>query len=141
MNSGFRRGKIGSYKKTAVETATKEELILMLYQGAIRFTHAAIQFIQEKNFVDASKNICRAQAIIVELMNSLNFEAGGEIAKNLEYLYSVMVDNLTTANFQKTVEPLNKNLYILDQLRIAWEGVLEQIKSGKVSPQGTSPAS
>lgn len=87
----------------------------------------------KKNFADASKNICRAQAIIVELLNSLNFEVGGEIAKNLEYLYSVMIDNLTVANFEHVTEPLQLNLKILEKLQSAWEGVLQQIKEGKVA--------
>lgn len=131
--SGFKRGKLNPYQQTAIQTASKEELVLMLYNGAIKYTTAAVDFLEQKNLPDASKNICRAQAIIVELLNSLNFEVGGEIAKNLEYLYSVMVDNLTVANFEHLVEPLKLNLQILDKLKVAWEGVLAQIKEGKVS--------
>ncbi|TVQ78263.1 MAG: flagellar export chaperone FliS [Bradymonadales bacterium] len=130
--SGFTRGRINSYQKTSIQTASKEELILMLYNGAIRFTHQAIDHIDKKEFPDGAKNICRAQAIVVELMNALNFDQGGDIAKNLEYLYSVMVDNLTTANFDRVVEPLRVNLEILDRLKSAWEGVLQQIKEGKI---------
>lgn len=137
MAGGFKRGKIGSYQKTSIQTASKEELILMLYNGAIRYTNNAIDFLDQKNNPDASKNICRAQAIIVELLNSLNFEVGGDIAKNLEYLYSVMVDNLTVSNFEHTVEPLKLNLQILDKLKTAWEGVLQQIKEGKVQASGS----
>lgn len=137
MAGGFKRGKIGSYQKTSIQTASKEELILMLYNGAIRYTNNAIDFLDQKNNSDASKNICRAQAIIVELLNSLNFEVGGDIAKNLEYLYSVMVDNLTVSNFEHTVEPLKLNLQILDKLKSAWEGVLQQIKEGKVQASGS----
>lgn len=136
MSGGFKQGKINPYQKTAIQTASKEELVLMLYNGAIRYTHSAMEFVEKKNFADASKNICRAQAIIVELLNSLNFEVGGDIAKNLEYLYSVMVDNLTVANFEHVVEPLKLNLQILDKLKTAWEGVLQQIKDGKVASNG-----
>lgn len=132
MAGGFKRGNIGSYQKTSIQTASKEELILMLYNGAIKYTNNAVEFLEEKNTPDASKNICRAQAIIVELLNSLNFEVGGDIAKNLEYLYSVMVDNLTVSNFEHTTEPLKLNLQILEKLKTAWEGVLQQIKDGKV---------
>lgn len=137
MTGGFKRGKIGSYQKTSIQTATKEELILMLYNGAIKYTHNAIELLEQKNVPEASKNICRAQAIIVELLNSLNFEVGGEIAKNLEYLYSVMVDNLTVSNFEHTVEPLKLNLQIMERLKSAWEGVLQQIKDGKIAASGT----
>jgi len=130
---GFKKGKVNPYQKTAIQTSSKEELVLLLYNGAIKFTHSAIDFLTKKNFADASKNICRAQAIIVELLNSLNFEVGGEIAKNLEYLYSVMIDNLTVANFEHVTEPLQLNLKILEKLQSAWEGVLQQIKEGKVA--------
>ncbi len=135
---GFKKGKMNPYQKTAIQTATKEELVLMLYSAAIKHTTQGIEFIEKKNWPDASKHICRAQAIIVELLNSLNFEVGGEIAKNLEYLYSVMVDNLTVANFEHVAEPLKLNLKILDKLKTAWEGVLEQVKSGKVPSAGQS---
>lgn len=138
QTGGFKKGKTNPYQKTAIQTASKEELVLMLYNGAIKHTTHAIEFLEKKNLADASKNICRAQAIIVELLNSLNFEVGGEIAKNLEYLYSVMVDNLTVANFEHVVDPLKLNLKILDKLKSAWEGVLEQVRSGKVqsAPSG-----
>jgi flagellar protein FliS len=138
--TGFKRGKVGAYQKTSIQTASKEELILMLYNGAIKYTHNAIDFLDQKNVAEASKNICRAQAIVVELLNSLNFEVGGEIAKNLEYLYSVMVDNLTVSNFEHTVEPLKVNLQIMERLKGAWEGVLQQIKDGKIQAAGASGA-
>lgn len=137
MTGGFRKGKIDSYQKTSIQTASKEELILMLYNGAMRYTSQAIDFLEQKNLPDASKNICRAQAIIVELLNSLNFEVGGDIAKNLEYLYSVMVDNLTVSNFEHSSEPLKLNLKILEKLKTAWEGVLQQIKDGNVESVGS----
>lgn len=133
MAGGFKRSGVNPYQKTSIETASKEELILLLYNGAIRFTNTAIEFVEQKNYPDASKNICRAQAIIVELLNSLNFEVGGEIAKNLEYLYSVMVDNLTIANFEHKAEPLKLNLQILEKLKTAWEGVINQLKEGKAA--------
>lgn len=137
---GFKKGKMNPYQKTAIQTASKEELVLLLYNGAIKYTHQAIEFIEQKNWADASKNICRAQAIIVELLNSLNFEVGGEIAKNLEYLYSVMVDNLTVANFEHIVDPLKLNIQILEKLQSAWEGVLQQIRDGKIQSNGTPPS-
>lgn len=130
MSGGFKSNKMNPYQKTAIQTASKEELVLMLYNGAIKYTSSSIDHLKAKNFPDASKNICRAQAIIVELLNSLNFEVGGDIAKNLEYLYSVMVDNLTVANFEHVVEPLELNIKILEKLRTAWEGVLSQVKAG-----------
>lgn len=130
---GFKKGKMNAYQKTAIQTSSKEELVLMLYNGAIKYTTAGIDYLDAKNYADASKNICRAQAIIVELLNSLNFEVGGEIAKNLEYLYSVMVDNLTVSNFERVPEPLKINLKILEKLKAAWEGVIQQLKDGKVA--------
>lgn len=133
VTGGFKKGKLNPYQKTAIQTATKEELVLHLYQGAIKYTTNAIELLKANNVPEASKNICRAQAIIVELLNALNFEIGGDIAKNLEYLYSVMVDNLTVSNFERVVEPLELNVKILEKLRTAWEGVLMQVKEGKAA--------
>lgn len=126
---GFHPKKMNPYQKTAIQTASKEDLVMMLYNGSIKYTHAAVGFLESDQFVEASKNICRSQAIIVELLNSLNFEAGGEIAKNLDYLYSVIVDNLTIANFEHRSEPLQVNISILEKLRAGWEGVLTHARS------------
>lgn len=135
------KAKMNPYQKTSITTASKEELVLMLYNGAIKYTRQALEFLRNKNIAESSKNVCRAQAIIVELLNALNFEAGGEIAKNLEYLYSLMVDNLTQANFQKQEAPLELNLQILEKLKDAWTQALESLKSERAKAQpSTQPA-
>ena len=71
---------LGAYKKTSVETASKEQILLMLYQAAIKNCKKAIEAIEQKNLSKKGEYIGKMQDIIVELSNSLDFEVGGEVA-------------------------------------------------------------
>src|SRR3954447_8143743 len=75
------------YRATKVETAGSVDLVVMLYQGAVRFIRVAIDALGREDFKAAHRNFIRAQDIIVELRGSLNHEAGGDIAKQLTSLY------------------------------------------------------
>src|SRR5690349_10836177 len=86
------------YKQTSVTSASREKLLLMMYEGAIKYTKKAVIACEIKDIADRGLNIGKAYDIIMELNNTLNFEIGGEIAKNLEQLYMFMTDQLTQAN-------------------------------------------
>src|ERR1700685_2721352 len=86
------------YKQTSVTSASREKLLLMMYEGAIKFTKKAIIACETKDIAGRGLNIGKAYDIIMELNNTLNFEIGGEIAKNLEQLYNYMTEQLTKSN-------------------------------------------
>lgn len=88
------------YKQTRVETAGPLQLIIMLYDGAIRFTRQAAHAIEERDYEKANEYLKRAQDIIDELNFSLNLEAG-DIAKNLQQLYEFINHQLVQANVKK----------------------------------------
>lgn len=78
------------YLETAVETASPARLIVMLYDGAIRFINEAMAAMRQRDYETQNARLQRAQKILAELISSLDFDKGGEIAENLFrtlYLY------------------------------------------------------
>ncbi len=119
------------YKTTAIQSASREKLLLMLYEGAIKFTKLAIQATEEKRIADRGMNIGRAYDIIMELNNTLDHKVGGEVSKNLEQLYMYMTDQFTQANLKGSAEPLRNVLKILETLYDGWQQAVEQLKKSQ----------
>ncbi|MCB9094629.1 MAG: flagellar export chaperone FliS [Halobacteriovoraceae bacterium] len=123
---------LGAYKKTSVQTASKEQVLLMLYQTAINCTKKAIEAIENNDLTKKGENIGKLQDIIIELSNSLDFEVGGDIAKELNALYDYILHSSTKANINIDKAPLEGVLSVLKTLYGGWT---EAIKSLKTSPQ------
>lgn len=120
------------YKETQILTASPGKLLLMLYDGAISAIEGSVDLIKNKTQYDVvNKNLLKAQEILGELLASLDFEVGGEFAKNMQSLYAYMMKRLMEANFQKTIEPLDEVLGYMKELRESWA-----VASQKVGNQG-----
>ena len=117
-----------SYKETQIKTATPGKLILMMYDGAIRNLNQALQDMDDEHrrYDSISNSLIKAQDIIAELMISLDFERGGEIAKNLFGLYVFMNRRLLDGNIQKDKVPLEEVKTLLMELRGAWAEVADK---------------
>ncbi len=114
-----------NYRETQVMTANQGRLVVLLYDGAIRFINQALEGLEEKPrlYDRISNSIIRAQDIVAELMVSLDFDSGGAIAKNLFSLYLYMNRRLLDANIRKDAEPLREIRHLLSELRSAWAQV------------------
>lgn len=121
------------YKQTSIHSASREKLLLMMYEGAIKFTKRAIIACEQKNIAERCTNIGRAYDIILELNNTLDHKVGGDISKNLEQLYMFMTEQFTKANISGDPEPLKAALKILDTLYDAWVQAVEKIKKEETS--------
>ena len=110
------------YKKNQIDTADQGKLILMLYDGAIKFINKALDMMPAKadDMEDIHHNIVKAQDIVVELMTSLNMDAG-DISRRLFSIYMYMNNRLIEANINKKEAPLNEVKKYLLELREAWE--------------------
>jgi flagellar protein FliS len=113
------------YQKMAVTTASKEKILLMLYEGAMRHVKLAIKATEENKIAAKGKSISKANAIISELMATLDFAKGGSIAGDLENLYIFMIDKLIEGNIKNDVEALKSVDRILSTLYVAWKDVIE----------------
>src|SRR5580692_9826820 len=116
------------YKTTSVQSASREKLLLMLYEGSIRFIKQAIAAIEKKDIAGRGMNIGRAYDIVAELSNTLNFEAGGDLAKTLEQLYMFVTEQLTKANAKNDKKPLEDALKIMETLYSGWVEAVEKLK-------------
>lgn len=121
-------GYLKEYQKIDISTANSETLLLMLYDGAIRFINRARTKILEGDTEEKRSSISSAIAIITELMESLNMEVGGEIAENLERLYLYMNEQLVKANLKNDVSLLDEVISLLTTLRDAWNQVINNQK-------------
>lgn len=118
------------YQANSVGTADQKQLIIMLYEGVLRFVRAAEDNMASfKTYDKANNNILRAQDIFTELMVSLNLEQGGEIAQNLFNLYAYCKTQLLEANVQKKTDLLKPVKKIVTELLEAWK----QIESPKAA--------
>jgi flagellar secretion chaperone FliS len=124
------------YKATAVTSASREKLLLMLYEAAMKFCKLAIIACEKKNISDRGLNIGKTYDIVMELANTLDHNVGGEISKNLEQLYIFMMDQLTKANISGNAEHLKNVLKLLDTLYTAWVGAIEKLKKDTESREG-----
>lgn len=122
------------YKQTEVNTANQGKLIVMLYDGAIKFLNIAIENMEPKTYDVVNNNILKAQDIISELMVSLNMKDGGEISNNLFSLYVYFKKRLIEANIQKDSEILKEIIKLLSELREAWDQIsAKESNNDKVS--------
>lgn len=113
---------LNAYRETQIKTAGQIKLIIMLYDGAIRNIRMALEGVQAgySKFDAFNNHIIKAQDIVSELMISLDFEKGGELARNLFDLYMYVNRKLLEANIKKVPAPLEEVRSLLSQLRDAW---------------------
>ena len=111
------------YKKTQITTANQGKLIVMLYDGVIKFLNIAIENMDPKTYDVANNNIIKAQDIITELLLSLNMKEGGEISQNLFNLYLFFKKALLEANIKKDAEKVRSVLKLMKELRDAWDKI------------------
>ncbi|MHC4757330.1 MAG: flagellar export chaperone FliS [Planctomycetota bacterium] len=114
---------IETYQNNAVTTQSKGRLIVMLYEGAIKFCNLAIKEIEAQNWDEKGNYINRARDIIFELNTVLDMDAGGEIAMNLRRLYCFMDRHLSQANSKKDPEKIREVIKLLEELNEGWKAI------------------
>jgi flagellar protein FliS len=125
------------YKQTQITTANQGKLIVMLYDGAIKFLNIAIDNMEPRTYDVVNNNILKAQDIVTELSLSLNMNEGGEIATNLFNLYMFFKKRLLEANVQKDAKLVQEVLDNLKVLREAWD----QISATETRSDNRNPSS
>jgi flagellar protein FliS len=109
-----------AYYQTHVQSRSPLELVVMLYDGAIRFLDQAAVAMDERDMATKALALSRAFAILNELQSTLNVKDGGELARQLDALYSHMHDRLVDANVQRSSAPIRDVINLLTPLRDAW---------------------
>jgi flagellar protein FliS len=120
-----------TYKNNSVNFASKDQLLLMLVDGAVKFSKIGRQAILDKDIKKAHENIVKTQNIFYELMTTLDVDKGGEWAQNLMNIYDFITRRLTDANIKKSVEIMNEIIPLIEDIRETWNQAYKLSKGGK----------
>jgi len=118
-----------AYKKASVNTLDQTKLIIMLYDGAIKNASFAVEHMKSGQIEKVHDCLIKTKNIVTELMATLNMDRGGDIAKNLQSLYSYMFSQLIEANMNKKTEPVVIVIDLLKELRAAWTKINSKNKN------------
>ncbi len=129
---------MNQYQNNQILNASPEQILIMLYDGAIRFCRQAKMALADGREADKAKAISKAVAIIAEFSNTLDREVGGEIAEDLSLLYDFMIRELTAANIKNDAEKLDPVEKILLDLREAFIGAAEINRQDARKAQATT---
>ncbi len=129
---------LGAYKKTSIHTASKEQILLMLYQAAIKNCKKAMEAIDNKEIAKKGEYIGKLQDIVIELNNSLDFKVGGQVAEELSSLYDYLLFSSTQANIKIEKAPLEGCLQVLNTLYEGWAEAVKQVRKEKSAAQNES---
>lgn len=125
------------YLRTQIQTASKEQLVLMLMDGVIRFSEQGRAAIESGDIEKKQFALVRSQDIVIELVNGLDHEQGGEIATNLARLYSYSIRRLVDANLKNDTTGIDEVQNIFRNLREAWAVAMDKV--GKEKADGQPP--
>jgi len=106
------------YRQSSVQTSTPAQLLLMLFDGAIRFVHAGMDGLKHHDVQKSNLNLGKAQTIVSELMSTL--DSSYEVSKGLAAMYEYVNHLLIEANVKKALEPAVEALGYLTDLRETW---------------------
>jgi flagellar protein FliS len=114
---------VDAYAQTEAVSRTSLELVVMLYDGALRFTAQARDAIERKDIRGRQIAIARTQAILSQLQSTLDMEKGAAIARSLDGLYVYIGGRLLDASIKQDVEPIDEAAKLLTTLREAWTNI------------------
>lgn len=114
---------IETYREASITTQSKGRLIVMLYDGAIKFMKLAIREMEANNFAEKGRYMDKASNIINELNIILDMDAGGEIAQNLRSLYNFIRRNLSQANAKNDPQLVREMISLMESLNQGWKAI------------------
>ncbi|MEW8992942.1 flagellar export chaperone FliS [Clostridium sp.] len=118
-----------AYRNNSVNYASKEQLLLMLLDGAVKFAKMARQAILDKDIKKSHENLVKTQDIFTELMITLDQNAG-EWAVNMYKIYDFIKEKLFEANLKKDVKVLDEVMPLIEEVRNTWQEAYE-VSKGK----------
>lgn len=132
-------GGANQYRQMQIKTASKPQILLMLYEAAIQNLKKAQEALEKKDL--ATKGVCigKAHDIVNELTATLNFDVGGAVARDLERLYNFCTEQLVKANIENSAEALKSVQKTLETLLEGWKAAVIQVnKDSAAKPTRTS---
>lgn len=121
---------LNAYKNNSVNYASKEQLLLMLVDGAVKFSKIARQALEDKNIVESHKNLVKVQDIFTELMISIDKNAG-EWAKQIYRVYDFIKNSLVEINLKKDLKAMDELIPVIEGIRDTWHEAYDKSKGIK----------
>ena len=127
-----------AYQEMEATGSSGVQLVVMLYDGAIRFLNDASNSVRQKDLQGKIVAVDRALAIIGELQGTLRMEEGGEIAKSLDTLYTYMTNRILDGSMKLDTRPFDEVVKLLTNLNGAWKTIAQPKHSQDALPQNAS---
>ncbi|WP_195986946.1 flagellar export chaperone FliS [Clostridium sp. D53t1_180928_C8] len=116
-----------AYKQNMVNTASNEKLLLMLVDGAVKYTKIARLAIENKDIQRAHKELTRVQDIFTELMVTIDKNAG-QVYENMYNIYDFIKSRLVQANLKKDIKIIDEILPLIENVRDTWHEISKKAK-------------
>lgn len=126
----YNAGGYAAYKKNSVSYASKDQLLIMLLDGAVKFAKLARQGLAENDIKKSHENLIKTQDIFSELMITLD-QSAGKWAEDLFNVYDYIKSELTRINIKKDVEAMDKLLPVIENVRDMWNEAYKMSKAQK----------
>ena len=114
---------VNNYQNTSISTSSKLDLVILCYDKIIEFLAQTKIYVEDRDFKKKGKAFSTAISLISELQSCLNFEKGGEIAGNLDSIYSYLTQRLLQGDIEKNPEVYDEAIGIISELKEAWEQI------------------
>jgi len=128
------------YLENSVNSASQEQLMLMFYDGAIRFISCGIQAINNGQIDKRAYYINKTSAIVSELAATLDYSINPKLAEDLDALYAYMLRRMMEATLKNDINPLVEVKELLSGLRITWAQAIETNKKEMRNADGAFAA-
>jgi flagellar protein FliS len=132
MNYSMNRSSV--YKETSISTSSPTKLVVMLYQGAIRFLRQAGNDIEAKDLVRKGQSVDRAVAIIQHLQSTLDMKEGRAISQELDRLYTYSLTRILEGSARLERKPIEEAIQLLTTLLSAWEEIALKEQEHAIPP-------
>jgi flagellar protein FliS len=131
---------LNAYRQTEVQSRSPLELVVLLYDGALRFLTSAVAAFERNDIPARREATARLLAIVSELQATLDVERGGDIAAHLDELYRYLTRRIVDATTTRSPEPLHEVRRLLEPLRDAWQTIARQETAASASLEHGIPA-
>ncbi len=129
------------YLHNAVMTASPEQLQLMLYDGAIRFARQGIEGLTAKDYEKSYNGFSRAQKIVLELINALNYDIDRNLCSRMAGLYNFIYHKLVEASAQRDPKIAGEAVKLLEYQRETWIMLMEKLREERAADEPVTTVS
>jgi flagellar secretion chaperone FliS len=131
-----------TYREVAIQTASPAKMVVMLYEGSIRFLCESVTAIQSKDLERKRQSVDRAVAIVQHLQSTLDMSRGQQVAIDLDRLYSYITDRIMEGSGKLQTAPLEEAIKLLHTLLTGWQELANKEQTNTIPPAmlATRPA-